>query len=92
MVEQNKVGDLRVWWVSNPPQKGERYPVKDVHNAITKLGELARRDLALGNKVYANAGGLEELNEDGEWYEYYDDEGRDINQIEQELGEEKWRI
>ena len=80
---------LRVWWVSNPPHKGERYPVASVDEAIQKLDELAERDLALGDLVFANASGLEYQDEDGDWVEYYDEEGRDIDQIiadREELG------
>ena len=72
---------LRVWWVSNPPHHGERYPVANIDEAIQKLDELAKRDLALGDLVECNAGGLEYQDEDGDWVEYYDEEDRDIDQI-----------
>ncbi len=76
-----KVGDLRVWWIINPPRKGERYPVNSVEEAIVKLDELARRDLALGKLVTFNAGGLEYLEGDGTWCEYHDEDDRDIDEI-----------
>lgn len=78
-------GSLRVWWVQNPPRKGERYPVKDVEEAIAKLDELAQRDLALGDAVVCNAGGLEVF-EDGEWSEYYNESGDDIGDIRRAKG------
>ena len=80
---------LEVWWVSNPPHKGERYPVQNVEEAIKKLWELAERDLALGDLVFANAGGLEYQNEAGEWEEYHDENDDDIDQIIARLEEEK---
>ena len=76
-----KVGDLRVWWVSNPPHAGERYPVKNMKEAIATLDKLAQRDLALGDVVVCNAGGLEYFDSDGEWYEFRDDDDRDIDEI-----------
>ena len=72
---------LRVWWVSNPPRRGERYPVTSIDEAISKLDELTKRDLALGDLVFANAGGLEYRDEIGDWVEFFDEEDRDIDQI-----------
>ena len=75
-----QVGNIRVWWVTNPPHEGERYPVNSVKEAIAKLDELAKRDLNM-ETVIANVGGLEQLEADGQWYEYYDTEDRAIDEI-----------
>src|SRR3990167_9455016 len=75
------VGDLRVWWVSNPPHLGERYQVKDIPEAIETLSALAERDLAFGDLVVCNTGGLEQFDADGVWYEFHDEEDHDIDDI-----------
>ncbi len=78
--------DARVWWIPQVPMKAFHVPVKTVEEAILVLDTLAKYDLfqfATNVKPdYSNAGGLEvqeELN--GEWSEYEDEEGRDINDI-----------
>ena len=76
-----KKGDLRVWWVSNPPHQGERYQVKDIPEAIETLSALAERDLALGDLIVCNTGGLEQFDADGVWYEFHDEEDHDIDDI-----------
>lgn len=76
-----KEGNLRVWWIQNPPAKPELYPVQSTDEAIAKLKELEERDLREPS-VISNAGGLEVF-EGGEWGEYYDEEGRDIDKIRQ---------
>ena len=83
--ENNRVkpekGDLPVWWVSNPPHLGERYQVKDIPEAIETLSALAERDLAFGDLVVCSAGGLEQLDADGNWYKFHDEEDHDIDDI-----------
>lgn len=75
------VTTLRVWWIPQIP--GQRFfvEVPDVPEAKLLLETLARYDLfQLEHNIkpdFANAGGLERL-EDGEWVEWYDDEGDDI--------------
>lgn len=70
---------LRVWWIREVPNEPEYFEVADVDEAIAKLKELERADLA-NRFIQTNAGGLEVF-EDGEWTEYYDEEGRDIDDI-----------
>ncbi len=68
---------LRVWWNRNGKQT--TYKVNTVEEAIKKLDELANADLK--NKYVSwNAGGLEVL-EDGEWCEWYDENGNDIEDL-----------
>ena len=77
--------ELHVWWVTNPPNLAQYYPVESVEEAMGKLKELTDAEL-LDSSVYSNAGGLEVF-EDGGWTEYYDDEGRDIDEIMAERSE-----
>lgn len=77
-------GELRVWWISNPPSKPFQKKVKTIKDGIRVLQLLAEYDLHLGELIYANASGLEiyvgdvpyETNEG--WEEYMDDDGNDI--------------
>ena len=85
MPEEQKKGDLRVWWIPQLPMKPFHVPVKSIREAKLILDTLADYDLfQFENHVkpdYSNAGGLEEF--DGtEWLE--DDEGNDIDNIEEE--------
>ena len=57
-------------------------PVKDVAEAKKKIQELTEADLK-NPKITDNVGGLQVF-QDGEWCEYYDGEGRDIDQIIEE--------
>lgn len=67
-------GDLRCWWVTNPPAPLEHATVQDVTEAKAWLSNRAKTDLAKGDLVDSNAGGLE-IFEDGEWCEWYDHDG-----------------
>jgi len=70
---------LRVWYVKNPPREAQNFPVSSIQEAKAKIHELTERDLE-DEDVGSNAMGLEIL-EDGEWIEYYDDQGRDIDEL-----------
>jgi hypothetical protein len=77
--------DMRVWWSSVVPiEKTEHYYVKTVVEGIKKYKELTERDLK-DPTVTDNVGGLEVF-EDGEWCEYYDGTGRNIDGIIEEEG------
>jgi hypothetical protein len=75
---------LRVWWIPQVPMKAFRVDVKTIDEAKLLLDTLAKYDIfQFENKVkpdFANAGGLE-MFEDGEWCEWYDDEGNSIDDI-----------
>lgn len=79
--------ELRVWWIPQVPMTAFRVPVKTIGEAVLLLRTLAEYDkFQYENNVkpdYSNAGGLETL-EDDEWVEYYDELGRDIDQIMEE--------
>jgi len=83
-----KKSKLRVWWIPQIPMKGFHVPVMTITEAMLILDTLARYDIfQYENKIkpdYSNAGGLEVL-EDGEWSEWYNDEGQDIDEVMDEL-------
>ncbi len=70
-------GDLRVWWITNPPSPAEYHLVSSPAGAINVLQKLATADLE-NPDVWGNVGGLEVF-EDGEWTEWYDEEGDNID-------------
>lgn len=78
---------LRVWWIRNVPGTPEYYPVKDVKEAIVLIKKLAKKDLK-DKSVTDNASGLE-IFENGEWSEFYDDDGRSIDDILEDLEEKE---
>ena len=88
----NNPGDLRIWWIPQVPMRPFRVPVKTVDEAILLLDTLADYDLfQYNNNVkpdYCNAGGLEILDEDGDWCEWYDEDGYDIDEIMREREDE----
>lgn len=75
---------LRVWWIPQVPGKPFRVDVASVDQAKLLLTTLARYDLfQLEHNIkpdYCNAGGLE-MFEDGEWVEWYDANGDDIDTL-----------
>ena len=81
---------MRVWWIPQVPGKPFHVETDSVSDAKRLLHVLAQYDLfQYENKIkgdYANAGGLEVF-EDGEWIEWADDEGDDINA---HLRDERW--
>ena len=76
-------GDLRLWWIPQVPGKPFYHNVKNPEEARLILDTLGDYDWFLeahGHRVdYSNAGGLEVF-EDGEWVEWYDDDGNDIDE------------
>ena len=75
-------GQLRVWWTRNG--RTTYYHVSSIREAIDKQEKLADDDLEDPN-VDWNAGGLQVFNGE-DWEEYYDEQGRDIDDIMCELG------
>lgn len=75
---------LRVWNVVNPPGKPYLFPVESPEEGARTIKRLAAQQLRDPN-VYSNAFGLLVL-EDGEWTEWYDEEGRDVDEA---FGEER---
>lgn len=82
--EGAKEGDLKVWWIPQVPGKPFEVPVKDTDAAILLMNTLADYDLfQLNNNIkpdYCNAGGLVVF-ECGEWCDWHDEQGRDIDDL-----------
>lgn len=74
-----KEGDLRVWHAWNFPDHMNRFRVPSVDEAKSMINQLAEADLARA-EVYANAFGLE-VYEDGDWSEWYNDDGMSITDL-----------
>jgi hypothetical protein len=77
-----KEGDLKVWWIPQVPMKPFEVPVKNLEEAKLLLNVLAAYDFfQFKTRVkpdYANAGGLLSY-EEGDWFEWNNDDGEDIN-------------
>ena len=76
-----KEGDLRVWWIRNPPNPAWFHIVANIAQARQLLDSLAKTDLR-DNRIESNAGGLE-VYRDGEWEEWYDEKGDSIDDMEE---------
>lgn len=78
-------GKLRVWWIPQVPGPAFRCEVRDVEQAIKLMDVLADYDrFQFENSIkpdYSNAGGLEVCDESGEWSEWYDENGSDIDEV-----------
>jgi len=75
-----KSGQLRVWWISNPPRKPFYKEVGTIREAREVLEVLTDYDLYLGEQINSNAGGLE-IYQTGTWEEWYDMEGNNITEV-----------
>ncbi len=79
-----KEGDLQVWWIPQVPMKAYIVNVDTPREGKKMLDALAQYDLfQLENNIkpdYCNAGGLNVF-EDGEWVNWYSEEGEDIDEI-----------
>lgn len=77
-----KEGDLKVWWIPQIPMKSFDVPVSSPKEGKKILEVLAHYDLfQYHNNVkpdYCNAGGLAVF-EDGEWMDWLDEDGFDID-------------
>lgn len=81
-MSEPKKGDLRIWWVPQVPGEPFHVDVATAAEARLLLDTLARYDqFQFDNNIkpdYSNAGGLEVF-EDGEWCDWYDADGDDID-------------
>lgn len=77
--------NMRVWWIPQVPMKPFHVPVKDLKEAKLVLDTLGKYDrFQFDNKIkpdYCNCGGLEVQTENGEWEDWMDEEGRNIDEI-----------
>lgn len=69
---------LKVWWKPQIPMKSFEVEVSSVEEGAKLLRVLADYDaFQFDNRIkpdYCNAGGLVQLDDDGEWTDWYDDE------------------
>lgn len=76
---------LHVWWIPQIPMKPFCVDVRTPREGKLLLTTLADYDIfQFENNIkpdYSNAGGLNVL-EDGEWCDWYDEDGRGIDEIE----------
>lgn len=76
-------GDLQVWWTSRrlgEEPEHKQYAVTTPAQAAVLIYALGQLEVNDENVDY-NAGGLQEWDEeDREWYEWYDANGRDIRE------------
>lgn len=80
------MADLKVYHIQNGIQ--HLYPVKDVEQAKRLIGTLSESDL-YNELVEFNAFGLVEWDSDEkDYFEWYDEDGRDIMEIMDEEAEE----
>lgn len=78
---------LRVWWIPQVPMKEFTVEVRNIREGKLILNALAEYDIfQYENNIkpdYCNAGGLSVF-EDGEWFDWYDDDGNGIDDLELE--------
>ena len=72
----------RVWNVINPPSKPKYYPVASPRDGWAFINGMAEEQLK-NRRIFCNVFGLEAF-EDGEWTEWYDEEGRDVDEAFEE--------
>lgn len=76
-------GDLRVWWIPQLPMKPFYWKVESPMEAVKLLDILAMYDMfQFEHNIkpdFSNAGGLEVF-EDGEWSDWYSEDGLDIDE------------
>jgi hypothetical protein len=70
-------GDLRVYHIQNPPAPATWYDVSNPGEGFGKIMALAAKDLR-NPDIWGNVFGLTVF-EDGEWVDWYDDDGGDID-------------
>ena len=70
----------RVWNVINPPNDAELIPVKSPVEGLKLIDKLTEQQLNDAS-IWGNAFGLEEFT-DGEWSEWYSEDGDDIRQVD----------
>lgn len=69
---------LKVWWIPQVPMRPFEVPVSTVQEGVKLMKALADYDaFQFENLIkpdYCNAGGLMQLDDDGEWTDWVDDE------------------
>lgn len=75
----------RVWNVINPPREGLRYPVASPEDGLRLINFLSLPQLEV-DWVVSNAFGLEVLTDSGEWEEWENDDGDDVDAAFPDIG------
>ena len=79
---------LRVYNIINPPNQGERYPVRNPKHGFFLIEAMAYSQL-LDDSIDSNVFGLE-IWEDNEWTDWYNEEtGEDLDEYAQSEG---WKL
>jgi hypothetical protein len=82
---EDKAGDLKVWHIPQVPMKQFEVPVDSPEEGIKVMDILANYDtFQFDNNIkpdYCNVQGLVVLGSDGEWYEWSNENGDDIDAI-----------
>lgn len=77
-------GALKIWWIPQVPMAAFEVGVADLEQASLLLSVLADYDaFQYKHNVkpdYCNIGGLVVF-EDGDWFDWYDDDGRDFDEV-----------
>lgn len=76
----------RVWWVINPPNKPVYTTVASPREGLELIQSEIQHQLKMSD-VYSNAFGMEEYSQEFGWTEWYDDEGRSIDDENVEVGD-----
>lgn len=83
-LEKPKEGDLKVWWIPQIPGTPFEVPVRSLEEAAFLITTLADYDLfQLEQNIkpdYSNVGGLMRF-ENGEWFDYENEDGYSIDQL-----------
>jgi len=84
---------LRIWHNSSFGKPPFTQEVPDIEVAIRLLDTLAYYDLYQGDRVVANAQGLEYFDEqEKDWNEWYNEDGEDIDAVREKVHEEANKI
>ena len=84
---------LRIWHNSNLGNPAFTRDVPDIETAILLLDVLAYYDLYQGDRVVANAQGLQYYDEqEKEWFDWCNEEGEDIDEVREKASEEANKI
>jgi len=74
-ISSSKEDDMRIWWREIEPQTLYYVPVRNIQEAVIVFAQFVCNGL---QKDWSNAGGLE-VYRNGEWEEWYDEDGEDID-------------
>ena len=74
--------DLKVWWfvaLDDGAHINGTAIIDSVHSGIVWIQAMAKAHIDVDDVVVSNAFGILELDEDGDWVEWYDEDGDDAS-------------